>query len=343
VCARFLCSHGVLLCCSFLRSDNMADDVCTQLGFASGQIYTYGHTHLLPTLPIVAGFVTCAGGEANIFACPESGGNLADRDCEMGCAGFDGVPGTSDDTIDPRCTHMIDQGVICEMQDTPQALSPVVQRCAGAGAGMCASCDTSSQPIIFSCVEYYTTQCEYDVTNNELANGVGSYMTAMQAFAACADVVPEPVGYCHGSLASAAHLANHEVCMGAPADDPSTPDVDESLGSTENIAFHIRIPFIVQLAGLYTFRYHMDMGLGSFMGIDGPEFRPGLSVCPPVCVPVCVSGRQCVCPSVCLPVCSCVCPSVCLSVWLSVCPSVCPSVQLEWRRRQRLVLCGAPA
>ena len=48
--------------------------------------------------------------------------------------------------------------------------------------------------------------------------------------------MPEPVGYCHGSLASAAHLANHEVCMGAPADDPSTPDVDESLGSTENVS-----------------------------------------------------------------------------------------------------------
>ena len=27
--------------------------------------------------------------------------------------------------------------------------------------------------------------------------------------------------------------------------------------------------------GLYTFRYHQDMGLGSFMGVDGPEFRPG--------------------------------------------------------------------
>ena len=37
----------------------------------------------------------------------------------------------------------------------------------------------------------------------------------------------------------------------------------------------IRIPFRVDLEGLYTFRYHMDMGLGSFMGIDGPEFRPG--------------------------------------------------------------------
>ena len=27
--------------------------------------------------------------------------------------------------------------------------------------------------------------------------------------------------------------------------------------------------------GLYTFRYHMDMGLGSFVGVDGPEWRPG--------------------------------------------------------------------
>jgi len=26
---------------------------------------------------------------------------------------------------------------------------------------------------------------------------------------------------------------------------------------------------------MYTFRYHSDFGLGSFMGVDGPEFRPG--------------------------------------------------------------------
>lgn len=282
-------------------NDNMADTVCRQLGFASGTVYTFGTTQLLPTLPIVAGFVTCAGGEANIFNCPESGSGIADRDCEMGCTGFDGVPGTADDTIDPRCTHSIDQGVICEVQDTPQRLNPAIQRCFGAGAGMCASCDTTSQPVIFSCIEFYTTQCEYDVTNNELANGLGSYMTAMQAFAACADVTPEPVGYCHGSLMSASHLANHEVCTGT-VDDPSTPDVDESQGATENIGFHIRVPFVVNLPGLYSFRYHMDMGLGSFMvltplnhslhlatrfavlryethppeqGIDGPEFRPG--------------------------------------------------------------------
>ena len=37
----------------------------------------------------------------------------------------------------------------------------------------------------------------------------------------------------------------------------------------------IRIPFRVTLPGLYTFRYHQDMGMGSFMGVDGPEFRPG--------------------------------------------------------------------
>ena len=89
-------------------------------------------------------------------------------------------------------------------------------------------------------------------------------MTAMQAFAACADVTPEPVGYCHGSLMSASHLANHEVCTGT-VDDQSTPDVDESQGATENIGFHIRVPFVVNLPGLYSFRYHMDMGLGSFM------------------------------------------------------------------------------
>ena len=74
-------------------------------------------------------------------------------------------------------------------------------------------------------------------------------MSAMQAFAACADVTPEPIGYCHGSLLDASHLANHEICMGAATgDDPTTPDVNEGEGSTENIGavsrpMHFRASF----------------------------------------------------------------------------------------------------
>ena len=39
-------------------------------------------------------------------------------------------------------------------------------------------------------------------------------MHAMRAFARCSEVRPQAPGYCHGSLASAAQLANHEVCAG---------------------------------------------------------------------------------------------------------------------------------
>lgn len=83
----------------------MANDVCIQLGFASGTVYTFGVTQLLPTLPIVAGFSTCAGGEPDIFSCAESGAQIADRNCEMGCTGFDGIPGTSDDVSDTHATE----------------------------------------------------------------------------------------------------------------------------------------------------------------------------------------------------------------------------------------------
>ena len=37
-------------------------------------------------------------------------------------------------------------------------------------------------------------------------------MWAMRQFARCAEVRPQVAGYCHGSLASAAQLANHDVC-----------------------------------------------------------------------------------------------------------------------------------
>ena len=58
-----------------LQNEEMANVVCRSLGFAGGSIYTFGATRLLPTLPIVAGFKTCAGTESNIFQCgsPDSG------------------------------------------------------------------------------------------------------------------------------------------------------------------------------------------------------------------------------------------------------------------------------
>ena len=93
----------------------MANVVCRSLGFAGGSIYTFGATRLLPTLPIVAGFKTCAGTESNIFQCgspgtmTDVGGGAAgfsngadDPDCWIGCRGADGISGTADDTIDRK-------------------------------------------------------------------------------------------------------------------------------------------------------------------------------------------------------------------------------------------------
>ena len=53
--------------------------------------------------------------------------------------------------------------------------------------GTCSGCAIhdrgQDQSVAFGCIDYYTTQCVFDITNTELANGIGSYMTAMRAFA----------------------------------------------------------------------------------------------------------------------------------------------------------------
>ena len=85
-------------------------------------------------------------------------------------------------------------------------------------------------------------------------------MDAMHAFAACAGVTPEPAGYCRASLTTAEKLANHDVCTN---------------GATQNIGFHIRVPFRVTTPGDYSFRMHADYGLGSFIGVDGSSYTPG--------------------------------------------------------------------
>jgi hypothetical protein len=264
-------------------NDNLSDMVCKQLGFASGQTYTFGTTHLLPTLPIVAGYRLCQGTENSVFDCQANGletstwtGRAEDMDCGMtGCMGQDGEFGTTDDSVSPACTHNLDQGAICMYADSQQSVKPE-RMCAAQNA-----MGGNSGPVTFGCVDFYTTQCSYDITHNDIAGGMGSYMTAMRAFAACAAAQPEPAGYCHGSLKDASMLSNNGNCAGAMvmnrADDPTTPDTDESTQTypIENIGFHIRIPFEVRTEGMYTFRYHVDMGLGMFMGVDGPEYRPG--------------------------------------------------------------------
>ena len=192
--------------------DTLAEVVCKQLGYTTGSTYTFGHTTQLPHLPVVAGFRRCAGSESNIFGCPipdtdtlvgttspdaPAHGQPVDMDCVNGCIGPDHIQGTADDTIDPTCPHSLDQGAICH-REGESMVNPELPGCNGCGIG-CAmtECNRNSrgefegqcnyeQPVVFGCIDYYTTECTFDITSTDLANGLGSYMSAMRAFAECA-------------------------------------------------------------------------------------------------------------------------------------------------------------
>jgi hypothetical protein len=114
--------------------------------------------------------------------------------------------------------------------------------------------------VVFGCVEFYSVECTFDVTNTDLKAGVGSYMQAMRAFATCAEANMEAPGYCHGALQSAETVRNGDVCLD---------------GASENIGFHIRIPFKVNVPGTYSFRMHADYGRGGYMGVDGATYTGG--------------------------------------------------------------------
>jgi len=197
----------------------------------------------------VAGFRECAGGEHSFFDCPAAG-NPTDP---TGVAG-----------VDPSCTHAIDQGAICEDDRVNGRMKAGIEVCGGAKMGLAASGQTpTNQPAVFGCVDYYTAQCHYSVTNAEVGGCAtcASYTRALREFAQCVERTSSGMtGYCHGSLGTTAHLANQYVCNG---------------GVNRNIGFHIRLPFLVNQAGEYTFRMHADYGLGSFIGVDGAEHTPG--------------------------------------------------------------------
>ena len=175
----------------------------------------------------------------------------SDPQCVQGC--------------DMSCAHSIDQGAICMNAQSSSQLMPSILPCQGCKFGCSVggvggqheSLTNQNLPIIFGCIDFYTAQCNYNT-----ASGDGSYDAALAEFAACAEIEPEPTGYCHGAISSAAFLRNQDVCMG---------------GSRTNIGFHIRIPFRVNQigAGTYTFRMHADYGMGSFIGVDGAEHSPG--------------------------------------------------------------------
>merc|ERR1712093_209654 len=155
-------------------------------------------------------------------------------------------------------------GAICH-REGESMVNPELPGCNGCGMTECnrnsrgefeGQCNYE-QPVVFGCIDYYTTECTFDITSTDLANGLGSYMSAMRAFAECAAANEEAQGYCHGALADARVLSNQQVCQG---------------GVNSNIGYHIRIPLKVNMPGMYTFRMHADYGLGAYVGVDGAEF-----------------------------------------------------------------------
>lgn len=163
------------------------------MGYASGQTYTFGATNFLPTLPVVAGWRVCHGGEGDIFNCEAkdvtTDGNrpVQDRDCRNGCVGPDGLEGTADDTIDTTCSHAIDQGAICYDDSSPSQLAVPV--CRGCGGGGCALAGNTDQEVIFACIDYYTTQCTCECGATALL-----LSSSAPATAAAADEGASPCG-----------------------------------------------------------------------------------------------------------------------------------------------------
>lgn len=143
-----------------------------------------------------------------------------------------------------------------------------------------------TQEAVFGCVDFYSTNCAFDATNTNVERM--TYSRALRAFATCAEATPEPMGYCHGAIASAGRLSNQAVCVAG-----ATTDIGKQhssvcgalIGLPNGLSnslphasgFHIRIPFTVSPigAGTYSFRMHADFGLGSFMGVDGATHSPG--------------------------------------------------------------------
>ena len=136
--------------------------------------------------------------------------------------------------------------------DSLQNLNPNLQTCRQVGGAGVGDSGNSQQPAVFGCVQFYSTNCVYDVTHAGVTAGhgsVGSYVDAMRAFAECSAVVPEPEGYCHGALNTASKLSNHEVCAGSNENNDdwrNDPTVMKAI-----IQFYTKARAFVQLAGFY--------------------------------------------------------------------------------------------
>ena len=149
-------------------NDNAANAVCRQMGYSSGEIYTFGSTSYLPTMPIVAGWRICHGGESDLFACEDKSPNydIDDQDCINGCLGPDGRQGTLDDTIDSTCTHAVDQGAICH--SAAEVGSVKVPTCGSGGEGPTElsgwavhNSQRNDQAVVFACIHYCKVQSPF--------------------------------------------------------------------------------------------------------------------------------------------------------------------------------------
>eukprot|EP01043_Picozoa_sp_COSAG02_P013563 COSAG02_NODE_545_length_20533_cov_5.447663_4_plen_654_part_00 len=296
----------------FWDNHNVAKAVCQKLGYQDGSLYTFGNSRseTVLDLPIVTGYRRCElpnpdqpesetnQAPPNIFDCPQHGnpgycttpdgaavglgsdhssGQEGAINDQGSCESAGNVWTVDYDFVHPdgRCNHAIDQGAIClngdsrplnchthngadSCDDWHHCDTNGCQNCGGnAYARAMDGRQDSSQDLVFGCVEFASVYCEYDASSAATAS---SYADALNAYTSCASAPPRD-GYCRGALVSAAFLSNQDVCLE---------------GATTNIAFHIRIPFQVNLAGTYLWRIHADYGLGSFIGVDGAEHTPGI-------------------------------------------------------------------
>ena len=174
-----MCSHG------YGENDNAAQVVCNILGYASGEVYTFGAAQGVPDLDIVASHRICNGTERSVFDCAPS-----------------------DD--EESCSHQQDLGAVCFDNSTSSQVQPSMPKCNA--SQMHARVDPN-QPVLVGCIDFYSCHCRFNLTD-----GTASFASALEQFAACSEL-QQPPGYCHGSLATTARLRNEAVCScGASGD-----------------------------------------------------------------------------------------------------------------------------
>ena len=120
--------------------------------------------------------------------------------------------------------------------------------------------DTTGQDVVFGCIDYKTSKCTTSMKGTTLNSARQAIINCRQMSKAAKDK-----GYCQKILTDTSKLRNQDVCNGGKG----------NKGSARNIGFHIRIPFRVNVAGKYHFRYHVDMGKGGWIGVDNPTYHGG--------------------------------------------------------------------